>query len=165
MNDAADQDDSTNAIIGNSSRKRPLISESQEYSKTLPEAFTDTVYVSNLHPRIAEVHLQKLFERFGEIKKIQVLRKQVSRPSIAFVEFECSLQAVQNAIDKVNGQKLLGLTLHVSPAYGKKDSRITIGNRMSHDKVHTKKIVEDTQRKIDSIRKTLTNKDDVQAKP
>ena len=39
---------------------------------------TPTLYVSNLHNRISEPHLQKLFQRFGEINRVHMIRRMGS---------------------------------------------------------------------------------------
>lgn len=42
---------------------------------TTPTCTSSTLYVSNLHTRISEPHLQKLFQRFGEIVRINLIRR------------------------------------------------------------------------------------------
>lgn len=42
---------------------------------TTPTCSSSTLYVSNLHTRISEPHLQKLFQRFGEIVRINLIRR------------------------------------------------------------------------------------------
>ena len=43
-----------------------------------PRSTQSTIYVSNLHPRIAEAHLQKLFGAYGSIVRIHMVRIQNS---------------------------------------------------------------------------------------
>lgn len=133
-----------------SKRKRP---RSQSEDETL---VTDTIYVSNIHPRIAEVHLQKLFGRFGEIQRVNIVRKQAPIHSIAFIKFS-SPKSAKAAIEKVHGQKLLEMTLHVKPAHDRKDEA-GAQRSMNTDSDRKKKATE-MQKKIDSIRKTLDMKD------
>ena len=45
-----------------------------------PRSTQSTIYVSNLHPRIAEAHLQKLFGAYGSIVRIHMVRIQNSIP-------------------------------------------------------------------------------------
>ncbi len=110
---------------------------------------TPTVYVSNLHQRVCEAHLQKLFQRFGEISRVHIIRKVLSSSggnkgstinntkagrgmtrhkqqhqsgySYAFVEFK-SIQSACTAIEKLNGVTLLGKDLVVRPANGRGQS-------------------------------------------
>eukprot|EP01083_Nonionella_stella_P279372 950405_1 len=54
----------TKNTSANSSRNTPT-----------PACTSPTLYVSNLHHRISEPHLQKLFQRFGEIHRVVMIRR------------------------------------------------------------------------------------------
>lgn len=81
---------------------------------------TTTLYVGNLHPRITQAHLEKLFQPFGEIIRIffptgrsSALRTR--KGNYAFVEFKDASYA-KRAMDKIHGRKLLERQLIVRPA-------------------------------------------------
>mmetsp|Transcript_17905 Transcript_17905/g.20688 ORF Transcript_17905/g.20688 Transcript_17905/m.20688 type:complete len:202 (+) Transcript_17905:225-830(+) len=123
--------------IAHESRKRRLVHEPAKASVTV-SCTTPTVYVGNLHPRIAESHLLKLFQRFGDIHRIHIVRrntnsgtasegkrhgstsssrvdKQTLIYTYAFIEFKVIASAI-SAITKLHGHSLLGLSLVVRPA-------------------------------------------------
>jgi len=110
---------------------------------------TSTLYVSNLHQRISEPHLEKLFVRFGDINRVHLIRKvigsggssggtvrpasthpskggisrsrqQQQQSSYSYAFVEFkTVQAASTAMAKLNGVSLLGKDLVVRPAHGK----------------------------------------------
>jgi RNA recognition motif-containing protein len=77
-----------------------------------------TIYVSNLHPRISEARLQKLFGAYGEICRVHFVQKHSY--TFAFVEYQ-SAQSAKNAIAKLDRQILLRKELVVRYAHDKSD--------------------------------------------
>lgn len=149
MNNETSQEASVTALQKSPEPKRPH-SESREENLA-----TDTIYVSNIHPRIAEVHLQKLFGRFGEIQRVHIVRKHAPKHSFAFIKFS-SPRVAKLAIEKTNGQKLLEMSLCVKFAYNRMDPW---AQKSTSGDTDTLKRKVKTQHKIDSIRKTLAMKD------
>lgn len=123
---------------------------------------TPTVYVSNLHNRIAEPHLQKLFQRFGEINRVNLIRRMGSGTSVepmsesgpsrpqkgsikpaqqqdqhhggfSYAFVEFkSVQSACTAIEKLKGVALLGRDLVVRPAHEKSDGSGGISGSETH---------------------------------
>jgi len=119
---------------------------------TTASCSTSTLYVSNLHPRISEPHLEKLFVRFGDINRVHLIRKMISsgggsgstgrststhpskvgtsrsrqqqqQSSYSFAFVEFkTVQAASTAMTKLNGVSLLGKDLVVRPAHGKSEN-------------------------------------------
>lgn len=73
-----------------------------------------TVYVGGLHPRVAQVHLEKLMKPFGTAKRLCLCSK--SGRIFAFCEYENAEEA-QAATKALHGRRLLGNTLTVRPAH------------------------------------------------
>lgn len=151
MNNKRDQEAMLSIPKNNPEHKRPR-SESREEIMA-----KDTIYVSNIHPRIAEVHLQKLFAKFGDIERVHIYRKQAPKHSYAFIKF-VSPESAKVAIEKTNGQKILERSLCVRYAYDRKGETCAQRNSTSSD-IGKKKRAMDVQKKIDSIRKTIALKD------
>jgi RNA recognition motif-containing protein len=143
----------------------------EQYSGTIKENATrsNNLYVSNLHPRIVEPHLQKLFGSHGKISRLQVIRKPNLRNplltySFAFIEFE-SFVSAQSAIEKIHGQKLLGKLLIVRYANEKNDSSFGAGTkRLSANAVVVgddrmlKRQKSEVEKKIEAVKKALSKK-------
>uniref|UniRef100_A0A7S2PNA3 RRM domain-containing protein n=1 Tax=Leptocylindrus danicus TaxID=163516 RepID=A0A7S2PNA3_9STRA len=145
---------------------------------------TTTLYVGSLHPRVLEVHLQKLFEPFGIVKRCYL--KTRAQPTAtastyggqhntaadripqnyAFVEME-SISSARRAMMKLNGRELLRKTLVVRPANQQKQYQQQSGgssgsNGCSREKSppkssikHEKKELED---KISSLKRAIEEK-------
>jgi len=106
---------------------------------------TPTIYVSNLHPRVAETHLELLFKSYGEITRVSLVRRRggsgvgtgsgnsrdrraysghsrrnmmenTMNYTYAFISFKC-VDSARLAIEKINGRSLLGKCLIVRPAH------------------------------------------------
>ena len=94
---------------------------------------TNCLFVGGLHPRIADVHLQKLFKPYGKIDRINVVTHpnntdkstktsakygggslQQSK-GYAFVEYG-SVESARLAISRLNGRQLMGRSLAVRPS-------------------------------------------------
>jgi RNA recognition motif-containing protein len=75
------------------------------------------IYVGNLVSSITEERLKALFEPFGEIKSIKIIKDKFTGQArgFAFVEMMTSAEA-QQAIDSLNGQELEGQRLKVNEA-------------------------------------------------
>lgn len=73
-----------------------------------------TVYVGGLHPRVAQVHLEKLMKPYGTAKRLCLCSKMGR--IFAFCEYENAEEA-QAATKALHGRRLLGNTLTVRPAH------------------------------------------------
>lgn len=130
-----------------------------------------TIYVSNLHPRIAEAHLQKLFGAYGEVVRIHLVRKPNTGHMFAFVQYQ-TIRSAKDAIGKVHGKILLGKDLIVryahdrnsdgsvgSSAAGSSTSikRRTLDGEINRDGDERllKKQKYDVQSKIESVKRAL----------
>jgi len=80
-------------------------------------AISTTVFVAGLAPRIGQPHLQKLFEKFGKIRRLDLKEKGTSK--YCFCEFQTVEQATE-AINKLHGRMLLQRKLIVKPAQERK---------------------------------------------
>jgi len=135
---------------------------------------TSTLYVSNLHSRITESHLELLFKAYGEITRVYFVRKRndfadsgrnINDPvGFAFVEYK-SIHSAKLAIEKIDGRSLLGRFLVVRPAHNRKvgvDRNSNIGSTgkvgdvmKSGDIKLIKKHRYDVENKIEAVKKAI----------
>ncbi len=135
-----------------------------------------TLYVSNLHPRIAEAHLHKLFGKYGIIIRIHFARKPKFKKTgghytYAFVQYQTS-NAARDALHQLNGQILLGERIIVRYANSERKGldysgasavfRSSIsakrpGSDLDAEK-KVKKLKSDVQKKIEAVKKALAGK-------
>eukprot|EP01083_Nonionella_stella_P279371 950403_1 len=66
---------STATSVNTSDTKNTSANASRSVNVNTPACTSPTLYVSNLHHRISEPHLQKLFQRFGEIHRVVMIRR------------------------------------------------------------------------------------------
>ena len=79
-------------------------------------ATTPRVHVSGLPYEMEDQQLMSIFAQCGTSLSVEVPRRDSGRTKgFAFIRFD-SVQAAQNAIDRMNGAKWGGQTLSVSPA-------------------------------------------------
>lgn len=76
---------------------------------------TSTLFVGGLHPRIAKIHLEKLFSKYGTIERLDF--KTTSTSHYCFCQLQSIAQA-QRAMGELNGRMLLNKRLVVKPAHG-----------------------------------------------
>lgn len=92
---------------------------------------TSTLFVGGLHPRIGDLHLQKLFTPYGVIVRSNIVSQNPSdlkhnnaakyttglqqSKGFAFVEYT-SIESARLAISRLNGRQLMGRTLAVRPS-------------------------------------------------
>ncbi|GAB9473455.1 hypothetical protein Gpo141_00010605 [Globisporangium polare] len=93
------------------------------------------IYVGNLTPKANEVHLKKLFARFGVIHNIWIARKP---PGFAFVSYEspdCAARAVE-AFEMVkdgdHAMEILGKPVKVQMAGEKDKVKAKANDQSSH---------------------------------
>mmetsp|Transcript_6088 Transcript_6088/g.9221 ORF Transcript_6088/g.9221 Transcript_6088/m.9221 type:complete len:200 (+) Transcript_6088:126-725(+) len=151
-----------------STEETSLTTTTNESQSTVPSS---TLYVSNLHPRIVEAHLQKLFGSHGKVTRLQFIRKNNLRNpsmpySFAFIEYESPASA-KAAIGRIHGQTLLGKQLIVRYANDKSDSsfqakmnstgtkRHGLGNA-SEDERLLKRQKSEVDKKIEAVKKALS---------
>ena len=130
------------------------------------------IYVSNLHPRVGEAHLQKLFEFYGNISSIRLIRKQDLRGSkspfsYAFIDYKHHLSA-RRAIEKVHGKSLLGKVMVVRYANENSEHHLRSRKGVNSDGgriVNTQEVQKqfskesnDIQKKIEAVKKALSKK-------
>ncbi|KAL3775951.1 hypothetical protein HJC23_011651 [Cyclotella cryptica] len=112
---------------------------------------TTNLFVGGLHPRVGDLHLQKLFSPYGSINRIHIVtHKPTAVPShnnpcaksktplkhafgsqqskgYAFVEYS-TVEAARLAISRLDGRSLLGKTLVVRPAKRQKGDCVAGGS-------------------------------------
>ena len=103
---------------------------------------TPSLFVGNLHPRISDLHLEKLFKPYGELLRIHIVTgsppTETSKPraaqkqppkhfslsqkprGYAFVEYK-TVESAKWAISRLNGRQLLGKSLAVRPSHRKQN--------------------------------------------
>jgi cold-inducible RNA-binding protein len=84
------------------------------------------IYVGNFSNEITEQDLQSVFEQFGPVESIVILRDKFSGQSkgFGFVEMNSKPEG-QSAIDGLNGTDLKGKTIKVDEARPRKEGRGT----------------------------------------
>uniref|UniRef100_A0A7S4N508 RRM domain-containing protein n=1 Tax=Odontella aurita TaxID=265563 RepID=A0A7S4N508_9STRA len=132
---------------------------------------TSTLFVGGLHPRVADVHLQKLFQPYGTITRIfQVKHKEgslIGQPKgYAFVEF-LTVDSARSAIKRIDGRMLLGRTLHVRPAHNKTEGGATpdenagaggSGGSKPTDTRSLRKEKSEVESKIEAVKRAIEEK-------
>ena len=74
-----------------------------------------TIHVSNLHVRIAEPHLLKLFQKIGPVTRVHLHQNKNHLANYAFVEFSEKSNA-QKALETFDGTMLLKMPIRIRPA-------------------------------------------------
>ena len=119
-------DDSTQRMSSNDTKPSSTANESSTAAtSSAAEAMaskcqTATLFVGNLHPRIGDAHLTKLFSPYGTLNRVSLVKIGASgQPKgYAFVEF-ASVESARMAIRRVDGRMLLNKMLAVRPAHEK----------------------------------------------
>ena len=80
------------------------------------------MYVSNLGFHVSEDDLQKLFETFGQVSSVKVIKDRETARSrgFAFVEMPSNAEA-QQAMEKLNNKEVEGRSISVSVAREKEN--------------------------------------------
>jgi RNA recognition motif-containing protein len=147
---------------------------------------TTNLFVGGLHPRVGDLHLQKLFSPYGSINRIHmVTHKSGAVPShdnpcaksrtpskhafgsqqskgYAFVEYS-TVEAARLAISRLDGRSLLGKTLVVRPAKRQKldcatGSSANISEVRPVSAEEAQKEYRSVQSKIASVKRALEQK-------
>lgn len=82
------------------------------------------IYVGNLSREVTEDDLRQLFESYGQITSINIIKDKFSGESrgFGFVEMPDKENA-QSAINELNGKELKGRTLNINEARPRTDRR------------------------------------------
>ncbi len=88
------------------------------------------IYVGNLSPDVDEDMLRQLFEAFGQIQTVSIVKDKFNGHSRGFGFVEMSSQSeAQAAIAGLNSKDLNGQTLSVNEARPRSEGRRDGGNR------------------------------------
>jgi RNA recognition motif-containing protein len=117
---------------------------------------SNTVFIGNLHPRVAEVHLEKLMQRFGAIRNIKVCFLTGKPRGFAFCEYEDKSSAKQ--AESLDGRTLFGNKLTVRPAHGGSKQANLLRPPQSNARVDTKKQQQALDLKIQTLKRKLQQK-------
>ena len=98
-----------------------------------------TIYTGNLNYETSAKDLQSLFEKFGKVKYVNIVKDKETnkKTGIAFIQMPNGKHA-KAAINELNGSELRGRTLKVSVA----KNRIPTLERKGAEKAEVKKEVE-----------------------
>lgn len=130
-------DDAAAAANSTHQKKQPTKSDGidtdkspqQQNASAAAVCDTNSLFVGGLHPRIGDLHLQKLFSPYGEIVRISIVTHnkndykpnkyatslQQSSKGYAFVEYT-NIESARLAITRLNGRQLMGRSLAVRPS-------------------------------------------------
>lgn len=88
------------------------------------------IYVGNLSRNVTEDDLKEVFEAFGQLKSINVVKDKYSGEprGFGFVEMSSKDEA-RAAIDGLNGMELKGQSIKVNEARPRSDNRRGVGRR------------------------------------
>jgi len=88
------------------------------------------IYVGNLSRNVTEDDLKDVFEAFGQLKSINVVKDKYSGEprGFGFVEMPSKDEA-RSAIDGLNGTELKGQSIKVNEARPRSDNRRGVGRR------------------------------------
>ncbi|MBE0433378.1 RNA-binding protein [candidate division WOR-3 bacterium] len=82
------------------------------------------IYVGNLSPEASEEDLRKMFEAFGQVASVTIIKDKVSGEARGFGFVEMSSKAEgQAAIAGLNGKQLKGQMLTVNEARPRQEGR------------------------------------------
>lgn len=139
---------------------------------------TNTLFVGELHPRIGDLHLQKLFSPYGKVVRIHIVSHKSndfpkhqnnnnhSRTAIptkyttglqqskgyAFVEYT-NIGSARLAMSRLDGRQLMGRSLAVRPSRKRMNDQ---GSGGGGEKTGTKAVsVEDTRREYTAIQSKI----------
>jgi RNA recognition motif-containing protein len=95
---------------------------------TIIKQSTMNIYIGNISPRLNEDHVRQLFEGFGEVASVKLVKDFNTGDSkgTAFVEMKYEAEA-KTAIEKLNRCELDGKRMIVSPAKDPSDRKKTGG--------------------------------------
>jgi RNA recognition motif-containing protein len=79
-----------------------------------------TIYVGHLHPKLTQTHIEKMFSKYGEVVRINLLANR----GYGFCEMARPEQAAA-AMTALHGQSLLGRLLTVRPANDKQSGTVS----------------------------------------
>lgn len=88
-------------------------------STTTTPSSTDSfvkLYIGSLHSSLTELELERLFEPFGALESVELLKEETTGQSkgVAFIEFKKS-SAARSALEALNGFELAGRAIRVGP--------------------------------------------------
>ena len=82
------------------------------------------IYVGNLAREVTEANLLQLFEAFGRVESVRIIKDKVSNEPKGFAFVEMSAEAdARSAIDGLNGKELNGRALKVNEARPRPEGR------------------------------------------
>lgn len=145
---------------------RPSVGARYSSGSVAAKCQTSTLFVGGLHTRVADVHLQKLFQPYGTVARIfQVKHKEGSlagQPKgYAFVEYS-TVDSAKLAIERIDGKVLLGRTLHVRPAHTKTetagDNSSAPGESKPSDARSIRKEKSEVESKIEAVKRAIEEK-------
>eukprot|EP00571_Detonula_confervacea_P016222 CAMPEP_0172297414 /NCGR_PEP_ID=MMETSP1058-20130122/449_1 /TAXON_ID=83371 /ORGANISM="Detonula confervacea, Strain CCMP 353" /LENGTH=235 /DNA_ID=CAMNT_0013006565 /DNA_START=131 /DNA_END=838 /DNA_ORIENTATION=+ len=141
---------------------------------------TTSLFVGGLHPRIGDLHLQKLFSPYGEIDRIHIVTHNPndSKPNVhsksatsskyvaglhqskgyAFVEYR-SIESARLAISRLDGRPLMGRTLAVRPSRRKtSEGGSGVGSGKAGTAEEARRECGAVQSKIDAVKRAIEQK-------
>mmetsp|Transcript_18543 Transcript_18543/g.53231 ORF Transcript_18543/g.53231 Transcript_18543/m.53231 type:complete len:271 (+) Transcript_18543:208-1020(+) len=145
-------------------RDAPNAATSSAAEAVASKCQTATLFVGNLHPRIGDAHLTKLFSPYGTLNRISLVKNGASgQPKgYAFVEFN-SVESARMAIRRVDGRVLLHRALAVRPANEKAGPAANDDDRNSSgivvkDKRQVRKEKSEVLSKIEAVKRAIEEK-------
>jgi RNA-binding protein 23/39 len=108
------------ASLNSSSSSRPSSNaNASTTSTTTTSSSTDSfvkLYIGSLHSSLTELELERLFEPFGALESVELLKEETTGQSkgVAFIEFKNS-SAARSALEALNGFELAGRAIRVGP--------------------------------------------------
>ena len=153
--------DSTKPTAGDT----PITATSSTADAVASKCQTATLFVGNLHPRIGDAHLTKLFSPYGTLNRVSLVKNGASgQPKgYAFIEFN-SVESARMAIRRVDGRVLLQKALAVRPAHEKTGSAANNddGDKSSgtgvKDKRQVRKEKSEVLSKIEAVKRAIEEK-------
>ena len=165
-------DDGTQKMSSSDTKSAPAANESSTAAtSSAAEAMaskcqTATLFVGNLHPRIGDAHLTKLFSPYGTLNRVSLVKNGASgQPKgYAFVEY-ASVESARMAIRRVDGRMLLNKMLAVRPAHektgaaaGNDDGDGSSGGKDIKDKRQVRKEKSEVLSKIEAVKRAIEEK-------
>lgn len=178
----------TNSTKGDDNVGGEESQQTREHNTTTPSSCdTASVFVGGLHPRIADLHLQKLFSPYGEIVRINIVTHNPSmnpKPNsggyksnahsksatsskymaglqqskgYAFVEYR-NVESARLAISRLDGRQLMGKRLAVRPSRRKMNDATGATSGKAGTAEEAKREYGAVQSKIEAVKRAIEEK-------
>ena len=123
------------AILNASAAAGKASNASSSTATIIPADDLVRLYVGSLHPSLTELELEQLFEPFGVLESVELLKdERGGSKGVAFIQY-VTVGGARNALEALNGFELAGRAIRVGPVrIDKSKQSITATSKSSTSK-------------------------------